>query len=94
MIYGYLLLFFILTSVSAQKKKISLEDIWLNGSFTIETLESFKTMKTGEYYTALNKNSYGWLRLDESQNSWVPLTEKPFNPHQLSDGKQIHLRPL
>jgi dipeptidyl-peptidase-4 len=57
--YWYLLLILCFHALTAQKKKLSLEDIWLNQSFEIEKLESFQTMKTGDFYTVLNHNSYG-----------------------------------
>lgn len=57
--YWYLLLIPIFHIATAQQKKLSLEDIWLNNSFEVETLQSFQTMKTGDFYTVLNQNSYG-----------------------------------
>ena len=57
--YWYLLLIPFFHIATAQQKKLSLEDIWLKNTFEIETLESFKSMKTGDFYTVLNHNSYG-----------------------------------
>ena len=57
--YWHLLLVLSIHLTTAQQKKISLEEIWLNQSFEIETLQSFQTMKTGDFYTVLNQNSYG-----------------------------------
>ena len=59
-----LLFLFILisTSIYAQKQKITLEDIWTKYSFSTERLESFHSMKKGEYYTVLNNFKEGtWL---------------------------------
>ena len=52
-----LLLFF--PSLHAQNKDLTLEDIWINGTFEPETLESFHSMSSGDFYTVLNRNSYG-----------------------------------
>ena len=50
------------TSIYAQKQKITLEDIWTNYSFQTEGLESFHSMKNGDYYTILNNSKEGtWL---------------------------------
>ncbi len=57
--YWYLLLILFFYVATAQQKKLSLEDIWLKQAFEIETLQSFQTMKTGDFYTVLNQNSYG-----------------------------------
>ncbi|UCE93449.1 MAG: DPP IV N-terminal domain-containing protein, partial [Flavobacteriaceae bacterium] len=43
----------------AQNKEITLEDIWVNNTFGTESLESFHSMKNGDFYTILNHNSYG-----------------------------------
>ncbi|MCD6544312.1 MAG: S9 family peptidase [Flavobacteriaceae bacterium] len=56
------LFFLISTSTYAQKQKITLEDIWIKYSFSTERLESFHSMKKGEYYTVLNNFKEGtWL---------------------------------
>ena len=47
------------TSIYAQKQKITLEDIWTNYSFQTEELESFHSMKNGDYYTILNNSKEG-----------------------------------
>jgi len=57
--YWNLLFILIFSITTAQQKKLSLEDIWLNQTFEIETLKSFQTMKTGDFYTVLNQNSFG-----------------------------------
>ena len=56
-------LFFLLsTSVFAQNKKIILDDLWTNYTFRTEGLESFHSMKKGDYYTILNNYKEGtWL---------------------------------
>jgi len=43
-------------TLSAQKKEISLDDIWTNGTFRTERLNSFQSLKKGDYYTILNYN--------------------------------------
>ncbi len=58
-IYLFLLLS---TSVFAQNKKITLDDLWTNYTFRTEGLESFHSMKKGDYYTILNNYKEGtWL---------------------------------
>ncbi len=58
-----LFLFLILSSSAyAQNQKITLEDIWTKYSFQTERLESFHSMKKGDYYTILNNYKEGtWL---------------------------------
>lgn len=54
------ILFLILTNtLFAQKQDITLEDIWLNGTFRTEGLESFHSMGNGDFYTILNHNQSG-----------------------------------
>jgi len=43
-------------TISAQKKEISLDDIWTNGTFRTERLNSFQSLKNGDYYTILSYN--------------------------------------
>lgn len=60
----HLILLFSIMSIGlhAQKKDITLEDIFVNNKFKTESLESFHSMKNGDFYTILNHNSYGtWL---------------------------------
>lgn len=57
--YWHLLFILLFHFTHAQQKKLSLEDIWLNNTFEIEGLKSFQTMKTNDFYTVLNHNSYG-----------------------------------
>jgi len=50
-----LLLFIVFsTTITAQKKEITLEDIWSNGTFRAESLNSFHSMDIGDFYTILN----------------------------------------
>ncbi len=50
-----LLLFFAFTvTISAQKKDITLEDIWSNNTFKTERLNAFHSMNIGDFYTILN----------------------------------------
>lgn len=42
------------TTLIAQKKDITLEDIWSNGTFRPERLNSFHSMENGDFYTILN----------------------------------------
>ena len=43
-------------TLTAQKKNITLEDIWSNGTFRAERLNSFHSMSRGDFYTILNFN--------------------------------------
>jgi len=53
-------LFLALSSITySQKQDITLEDIWVNNTFNTEGLESFQSMKNGDYYTILNHNNFG-----------------------------------
>lgn len=50
-------LFFVISPfVFAQKKDISLEDIWSGGTFRTERLNDFRSSEKGDYYTILNYN--------------------------------------
>jgi len=50
-----LILFIAFTAtISAQKKDITLEDIWSNGTFRTNKLNSFHSMNIGDYYTIQN----------------------------------------
>ena len=52
----FLLIAFTVT-LTAQKKEITLEDIWTKRSFRTESLNSFQSLKKGDFYTILNFNS-------------------------------------
>ncbi|MBT8260539.1 MAG: S9 family peptidase, partial [Bacteroidia bacterium] len=49
-----LFLLFIALSTTAQKKQITLEDIWSNGTFRTQRMESLHSMKNGKQYSVLN----------------------------------------
>ena len=42
------------TLVTAQKKDITLEDIWSKGTFRAERLDALHSMKNGKQYSVLN----------------------------------------
>ena len=52
----FFLLLVITATLTAQKKEITLEDIWTYGTFKTEGLNSFQSMQNGDYYTILNFN--------------------------------------
>jgi len=52
---SFLLFFVITTSIYAQQKEITLEDIW-NGTFRTERMEALHSMKNGKQYSVLNTN--------------------------------------
>ena len=55
-----LLIFLLITSVlSAQKKDITLDDLWTNYSFRTDNLEAFSSMKNGDYYIVMNYDRNG-----------------------------------
>ncbi|MCF6297239.1 MAG: S9 family peptidase [Flavobacteriaceae bacterium] len=45
------------TFTYAQTQKISLEDIWIKGSFKTKKIAAFHTMKNDSFFTTLNKNN-------------------------------------
>ena len=51
-----ILLFALSATLTAQKKNITLEDIWSNGTFRAERLNSLHSMRNGDFYTILNFN--------------------------------------
>lgn len=54
--YCLLLFLFVFTTAEAQKKNISLADIWQEGSFQPEGLEALESLKNGEEYAIMNLN--------------------------------------
>ncbi len=55
----FLLFLITTTTLLAQKQDITLEDIWINGTFRTQGLESFHAMENGDFYTILNHNESG-----------------------------------
>lgn len=55
----FLIFFFTSCSILAQKKDITLDDIWTNNTFSAQSLEAFHSMKNGDYYTILNHYQEG-----------------------------------
>lgn len=54
---GILLLFITaITTISAQQKDITLEDIWSNGTFRTERLDALRSLNNGTEYSVLNHN--------------------------------------
>ena len=52
---GILLLFITaITTISAQQKDITLEDIWSNGTFRTERLDALRSLNNGTEYSVLN----------------------------------------
>lgn len=93
----FLFLIFSSTIVFAQKKDITLEDIWSNGTFRTDRLYSFQSMKNGDYYvilnynretrsTSLDKYSYKTLEKVETIIDTKDLSEIPyFDSYQFND---------
>src|SRR4051812_21680857 len=50
----FLILFYGQEIIHAQKKEITLEDIWQNGTFSVKRVSGIRSMKNGEHYTTLN----------------------------------------
>ncbi len=70
-----ILLFLIFSStIYAQKQNITLEDLWVKGTFRTEGLESFHTMKNGDFYTILNYSKNG-VTLDKYSYSTLQKIE-------------------
>ena len=57
--YLFFLLLVFTTSIYAQKQDITLDDIWVNGTFRTVGLESFHSMDNGDFYTILNHSKQG-----------------------------------
>ncbi len=55
----FLIFFFISFSLLAQKKDITLDDIFTNNTFSTQGLEAFHSMKNGDFYTILNHYQEG-----------------------------------
>lgn len=57
-ISSYWVVFFMLFSnlLSAQKKSITLEDIWKNNTFQQEHIDALRSLKNGKEYTVLNRD--------------------------------------
>jgi len=52
--------------VGAQKKNITLEDIWANNTFSVEYMNALNTMTQGDFYTVLNfDNNTRSTRIDK-----------------------------
>jgi len=56
----FILLFFcifFLAKAAHGQKQITLEDIWQNNTFSVKRISGIRSMKNGEHYTTLSKNS-------------------------------------
>ncbi len=62
------------TTLLAQKQNITIEDLWIKGTFRTDGLESFHTMKNGDFYTILNYNQKG-VTLDKYNYESLQKTE-------------------
>ncbi|MEO1548591.1 MAG: S9 family peptidase, partial [Bacteroidota bacterium] len=72
--------------LSAQKKKITLEEIW-NGTFRTERMEVLRSMKDGQHYTVLNYersprksrlDKYAYASLEKVETILESSGEVPF----------------
>jgi len=54
-----LLVLVICNSLIAQKRDISLEDIWIKNTFNTKKMEAFHSMSNGDYYSILKHNKQG-----------------------------------
>ncbi len=54
--YSFILLFLISCTLSAQKKEITLEDIWQKNTFAVKRINGIRSMKNGEHYTTQGGN--------------------------------------
>src|SRR5690242_19965028 len=72
--YIWLLIALFATEVGiAQKKQITLEDIWKDYTFKVKNVPGFNAMKDGEHYTQLDPDGKGQL----------------IHVYNLLDGKQV-----
>ncbi|MEN8186803.1 MAG: S9 family peptidase [Bacteroidota bacterium] len=80
----FFLFFFLITSaVFAQKKEITLDDIWNKGTFRTKGLESFHSMKKGDFYTILNYSKTG-VSLDKYSYETLQKTETILSGNDLT----------
>ncbi|MAW21772.1 MAG: S9 family peptidase [Flavobacteriales bacterium] len=69
-----LLSFLLITPISAQKKEITLEDLWKNYSFYPKSYRGIKSMNDGEHYSKMEKTNSG----------------QEIIKYQFKDGKKVH----
>ena len=83
----FIILFLIFPSIIfSQSQSITLENIWVKGTFRTESLESFHTMKKGDFYTILNYDQNGVI-LEKYSYSTLQKTETILNSKDLADIK-------
>ncbi len=71
----FTILFLIFSAtIYAQKQNITIEDLWVKGTFRTDGLESFHAMKNGDFYTILNYSQSG-VTLDKYSYSSLQKTE-------------------
>ena len=82
-----LFLFIVFTiTLTAQKKEITLENIWSKGTFRTERLEAFQAMKNGDFYTLLNYNNQtGTSSLDKYSYKTLEKVETIIDSKHLDD---------
>lgn len=83
----FLILLLVFTAtVSAQKKDITLEDIWSYGTFRTDRLNAFHSMDKGDYYTILNFDRItGNASLDKYSYQTLKKVETIVNSKDLGD---------
>ena len=71
-------------SLNAQKKDISLEDIWTKNTFSTEKLEAFHSMRNGDFYTILDQSNEG-TKLNKYDYSTLQKIETIVSSVELND---------
>jgi len=86
-----LILFIALTTtISAQKKDITLEDIWSNGTFRTDRLNAFHSMRIGDYYTIQNfDRETGTTSLDKYSYKTLEKVETLVDSRELKEIKSF-----
>ncbi len=84
----------LINSIVAQKKKITLDDIW-GGKFRTQSMEVLRSMKNGKHYTVLNHNrnpssvsidKYDYKTQEKIETIVASSTEVPsFSSYEFSD---------
>lgn len=74
------------TTIFAQQKQISLEDIWKDNTFSTERLNAFESMKQGDFYTILKFNrETGSTHVEKYDYGTLQLVDTIVNSHDLPD---------
>lgn len=88
----FLFAFLVISNFSfAQKKQITLEDIWVKGTFSAKSVPGFNALKNGTQYTEIDKRDKDFLQINiydlASGNKVKTIFD---NEVKLCNGKMLH----